>query len=151
MKSHLNIRKSWKRHFYNRDCKTLIFNLPVIRIIISLDTKHVNCTIIDILDNLCLMVDPKMLLWESVDFLSDFNLCIQCLPLLTCQRRGKQNCDKDNQEVDWSAQQISKARLRTSNLWPHWFCQCLRETTAAAKRGKTSFSQGSWSKERTFQ
>lgn len=92
MQSQLNLCKSWKRQicFYDRDCKTSILHLLIIGIIIILDTKHVSCTIIDILDKLCLMVDPKMLLWESVDFLSDCNLCTQCLPLITCQRGGKQ-------------------------------------------------------------
>jgi len=112
MQSQLNLHKIWKIQicFYNRDCKTSIFHLPVVGIIITLDTKHVSCTVIDILDNLCLMVDPKMLLWESADFLSACNLCIRCLLLITCQWSGKQNCSKDNQEMDWSAQEISKAR-----------------------------------------
>lgn len=120
----------WKSqiHFYNRDCQTLILHLPVTGI------KHVSCTIVDILDNLCLMVDLKILLSESAHFLSDCSLYIQCLPLITCQQTGKQNCNKDNQELECPTDKQSK--IRTNNLWPRWFCQCLREENQHQHREK---------------
>lgn len=64
MHSQLKLRKSLTRqiNFHYKDCRTSILCLSVTRIIITLDTKHVSCAVIDILDNLCLMVDPKMLL-----------------------------------------------------------------------------------------
>lgn len=64
MHSQLNLHKSLTRqiHFCYGDCRTSILCLSITGIIITLDTKHLSCTVIDILDNLCLMVDPNMLL-----------------------------------------------------------------------------------------